>query len=159
MGEEVQTTSTEPELTRLYREEGARLWRAVFAYAGDREISSDAVAEAFAQYARRGERVRQPAAWIWRAAFKIAAGELQRRSRQGPMPRHMTYEVVDRVPVTEALARLSPRQRAAIVLHYYAGYSAAEIAQILAINPATVRVHMLQARRKLSSLLQEEDDV
>ena len=155
----MQTTDSEPELTHLYRKEGARLWRAVFAYCGDREIANDAVAEAFAQYARRGELVRKPAAWIWRAAFKIAGGELQRRSRHTPMPTQLAYEVVDRVPVTEALARLSSRQRATIVLHYYAGYSAAEIAQILAINPATVRVHMLQARRKLSSLLKEEDDV
>jgi len=128
----------DPYGTRAYppdREEGAKLWRAIFAFAGDREIASDAVAEAFAQYAPRAELVRQPAAWIWRAAFKIAAGELQRRPPQSPMPAQLTCETVDHVPVMEALARLGPRQRAAIVLHYYAGYSASEIAQISGDQP------------------------
>ncbi len=37
------------ELERVYREHGARLWRAVLAFTGDREVASDAVAEAFAQ--------------------------------------------------------------------------------------------------------------
>jgi len=36
---------------RLYREQGDRIWRALLGYAGDREIASDAEAEAFAQLA------------------------------------------------------------------------------------------------------------
>ena len=37
------------DLERLYQESGDRLWWALFAYAGDREIASDAAAEAFRQ--------------------------------------------------------------------------------------------------------------
>lgn len=69
------------EVERLYREQGQKLWWAVLAYAGDREVASDAVAEAFAQVLRRGAAVRSPDKWVWRAAFKIAAGELKRRSQ------------------------------------------------------------------------------
>ncbi len=58
----------------VYRQHGPRIWRAVFAYCRDREIASDALAEASAQLLRRGDRVRDPAAWAWRAAFRIAAG-------------------------------------------------------------------------------------
>jgi DNA-directed RNA polymerase specialized sigma24 family protein len=36
-------------LEQLYRDEGARLWRALVAFTGNREMASDAVAEAFAQ--------------------------------------------------------------------------------------------------------------
>jgi DNA-directed RNA polymerase specialized sigma24 family protein len=36
-------------LEQLYREDGARLWRALVAFSGDREVASDAVAEAFAR--------------------------------------------------------------------------------------------------------------
>ena len=46
MVRKVQTVQVESGLGRLYREEGARLWRAVFAYAGNRDVASDAVAEA-----------------------------------------------------------------------------------------------------------------
>lgn len=154
---EVQTTDIEQGLARLYREEGARLWRAVFVYAGDREIAGDAVAEAFAQYARRGDEVRSPAAWVWRAAFRIAAGELQRRSRLGEMP-ELTYEMPEPSPIFDALARLSPRQRACVILRYHAGYRTAEIASILGLRPATVRVHLLQARRRIRSMLEDDDE-
>ena len=153
----VQTTEPEQDLAMLYREEGARLWRAVFVYAGDREIAGDAVAEAFAQCARRGEEVRSPAAWVWRAAFRIAAGELQRRSRFGEMP-ELTYEMPEPSPIFQALARLSPRQRACVILRYHAGYRAAEIASILGLSPSTVRVHLLQARRRLRSMTEDDDE-
>ena len=52
-----------------YRENGARLWRSVLLYSGDREVASDAVAEAFAQAIHRGEQVRDPLAGVTRAAF------------------------------------------------------------------------------------------
>ena len=64
----------------LYRQDGDRLWRALLAYDGDPDVASDAVAEAYAQLLRRGGAVRDPQAWVWRAGFRIAAGELKRRS-------------------------------------------------------------------------------
>src|SRR5919107_4820207 len=60
-------------LERVYREHGARLWRAVFLASGSREIADDAVAEAFAQALRRGRAVRDPAAWVWRGGVRGAA--------------------------------------------------------------------------------------
>lgn len=45
-------------LERLYREDGERLWRAVFAYAGNRDVADDAVAEAFTQAIGRGDELR-----------------------------------------------------------------------------------------------------
>ena len=49
------TLEREQEVERLYRTEGGRLWRAVMAYCGDREIANDAVAESF----RAGDRARR----------------------------------------------------------------------------------------------------
>ena len=51
-------------------------------------------------------------------------------------------------------SRLSPNQRAALILHHYAGYSTREIGQILGCSAATVRVHLSQGRRRLRSLLE-----
>ena len=44
----------------MYRADAERLWRAIYAFAGDAEIASDAVAEAFAQVLNRGAAVRDP---------------------------------------------------------------------------------------------------
>src|SRR6476620_1008067 len=64
----------------VYRADAERLWRAIYAYAGDAEIASDAVAEAYAQVLHRGAAVRDPAAWTWRTAFRISAGALKARA-------------------------------------------------------------------------------
>jgi DNA-directed RNA polymerase specialized sigma24 family protein len=106
-------------IERLYRERGDRIWRGLLAFSGDPEVASDAVAEAFAQVLRRGDAVRDPERWVWRAAFRIAAGELkERRRRSGVAVRAGSYEMEEPArDLVLALGALSERQRAAVVLH------------------------------------------
>jgi len=72
----------------VYRQDGDRLWRALYAFAGDENVASDAVAEAFAQALRRGSAIRDVRAWVWRSAFQLAKGDLKRQSglSRGSMP-------------------------------------------------------------------------
>jgi RNA polymerase sigma-70 factor (ECF subfamily) len=56
-----------------------------------------------------------------------------------------------------ALAKLSEKQRAAVVLHHAAGYPAREIAEILGSTTAAVYVHLSRARRRLRELLRTDD--
>ena len=80
--------SARQDLEVLYREHGKRLWWALVAFSGDRDIASDVESEAFAQALRRGEAIKDTLAWIWKAAFRIAAGELkQRGDRRRRSPR------------------------------------------------------------------------
>jgi RNA polymerase sigma-70 factor (ECF subfamily) len=145
-------------LERVYEREGARLWRAVYLYATDREVASDAVAEAFAQALRRGSDLHSPERWVWRAAFKIAAGELKRRRNEGGSLTDARYEVADETAeLLVALPRLSPKQRASIILHYHAGYSLKEVADIIGSTPAAVGVHLHRGRKRLRELLGDED--
>jgi RNA polymerase sigma-70 factor (ECF subfamily) len=146
-------------LEALYRQDGGRLWRAVLMYAGDREVASDAVAEAFAQALRRGTAIRDPRRWVWRAAFRIAAGELKsRRRRWSALGVEEPYEQSD-LPLLlrEALARLSPKQRAAVVLHHYAGYPVRDVARIIGSTSSAVGVHLHRARDRLRRLLEDND--
>jgi RNA polymerase sigma factor (sigma-70 family) len=140
----------------LYRQHGDRLWRAVFGYAQDRAIADDAVAEAFTQALRRGDGLRDPAAWVWRVAFRVAAGELKERSRRRPMADSWIDDEHAPIDLLRALARLGPKQRAAIVLHHYAGYSTREVAEMIDSTPAAVRVALSVARRRLRSDLSRE---
>jgi RNA polymerase sigma-70 factor (ECF subfamily) len=150
------TEGTDSELERLYREHGARLFRALVAYTGDREVASDAVAEAFAQALGRGEAIRSPLAWVWRASFRIAAGDLKERGRRTTLAQEPAYEMPEAPrELLAALARLSPNQRAAMILRFYVGYPTREVAEILGSSAATVRVHISQGRRRLRTLLEE----
>jgi RNA polymerase sigma factor (sigma-70 family) len=146
------------ELEGVYRDHGARLWRALLGLTGDPEIASDALAEAFAQALPRGEAIREPVRWIWRAAFRIAQGELKERGRRGVVEREEAYEMEEpRVELIQALRRLSGRQRAAVVLHHLADYPVTEVAAMLGTTSSAVRVHLTRGRRRLRSLLGERD--
>ena len=156
---------TASELERLYREDGARVWRAVLLWSGDPHVASDAVAEAFAQALQRGEAIRSPAAWVWRVAFRIAAADLQRRRRLEPIddgaadaradPTAAGDDVLD---LMRALGMLTAKQRAAVVLHHYAGYSRTEVARIIDSTPSAVGVHLHRGRRRLRRALEVDDD-
>jgi RNA polymerase sigma-70 factor, ECF subfamily len=157
----IELVSVEDELEAVYRREGDRLWRSLFAFSGDRDVASDAVAEAFAQALRRGAALRDPARWIWRAAFRIAGGELKRRrrSRSGAAIDEAGEEadVGAFVDLVRAFQRLSPSQRASVLLFHYAGYPVREVAAILGSTPAAVRVHLSTGRRRLRALLEVDD--
>lgn len=140
---------------RAYREDGRRLWRAILALTGNADMTNDVVAEAFAQCLQRGDGVRSPSKWAWKAAFRIAAGQLKDWRRLTELEDVPFDPPEGAVELVWALQQLAPRQRAVVVLRYYGGYRPTEIADIIGIAPPTVRVHLMRGLRKLRGLLEE----
>jgi DNA-directed RNA polymerase specialized sigma24 family protein len=69
----------------IWRSDGPLLWRAVYAYAGGRrDVADDAVAEAFARAISRADHVRDPLAYLFRVAFRVASAEMARKSKEVP---------------------------------------------------------------------------
>lgn len=142
----------------LFREHADGVFRTMYAFSGGRRaLAEEATAEAFARAIAHDRGIRDPIAWIYRTAFRIAAAEL----------RHERREPVDVAPVDEvpvglgrligALRELSPNQRAAIVLRYEADLPVSEIATRMGANAATVRVHLHRGRNRLRELLGDEE--
>lgn len=145
-------------IEEVYRLHGRKLWRALVGFTSDPELASDALAEAFTQALARGDAIEDPERWIWRAAFRIAGGELKDRTRRLPATREPSLEVPDPLPhVIAALEHISPNQRLAVLLHDYADRPTDEIARILGSSRATVHVHLSQGRRRLRKLLEGHD--
>ena len=145
----------------VYAREAPRLWHALLVFTGDRNLASDAVAEAFAQLIARGDGVHDPAAWVWRAGFKIAGGELQRTNRT--LPTEDLFGIVQEpsgtgVDLMRALQQLPRRQRAVIVLHYLVDLPTPEVGRRLGMATPTVRVHLMKGRRRLRQLMETPDD-
>ena len=150
---------TESAVERIYREHGPRLWRSITAFAGDPDVASDAVAEAFAQALRRGAELRDPLAWIWRVAYRLAAGELQRRgSLRSELPEIPETADTRGFEMVEVLRDLPANQRAALILHYYADLPVSEVAALMGVAAATVRVHLHRGRRGLVKILEDDDE-
>ncbi len=142
----------------VYRQDGDRLWRSLYAFAGNAEVASDAVAEAFAQALRRGSAIRDVRSWVWRSAFRLAAGDLKRQSTlsHGPMPEGVTHDAHPDEQLLQAVQALTPQQRAVIVLHYYADCPVSEIARRTGMNPLAVRAHLSRGRKHLRVLLGDD---
>ncbi len=139
----------------VYRADAERLWRAIYAFAGDADIASDAVAEAYAQVLNRGAAVRDPASWTWRTAFRISAGAMKARAT-GEAVQASPVEHVDRYgdpDLLAALRQLPEAQRAAVILFYYADLPIRDIAARLGSNSLAVRANLSRGRGRLRQLL------
>jgi len=138
---------------RAYRDQGDRLYYALLAYTGDPEVAREAVAEAFSR-ALASTTIRDIVPWVWRVAFRVASQEQKHQRRTVEVPELGEETGPEPQDLLVALAKLSDRQRASIVLHYYAGYSLDEIAAILGTRKGTIGVHLHRARARLADLLE-----
>jgi len=147
---------------RLMRDHGAgmlRTARHVLGRYGGND-AEDAVQEAFIAALTTDALPRADVgAWLRAIAARKAldaARTRQRRSEDqlsdGPAPGPADLEVL---AVREALARLSARDRAVLVLVDLEGHSMAEAAEALGTTNVGTRLRAVRARRKLAMLLRE----
>lgn len=135
----------------------------VAAVTGDEGLAEDAAQEAFARaYQRWGRvgRLDRPDLWVARVASRIAIDQWRKRRREteldGTDPIHVPDDV-QRLWVQWQLERLSPMQRASILLHCWEGRPVAEVATLLGRSQATVRTHLLIGRRRFRGFVHEEE--
>ena len=91
---------------------------------------------------------------------------LHDRARRQRTRRRPTAELVDTSQVDHyadldlerAVARLHPRQRQAVDLHYFVGLDVATTAQVMGCAEGTVKATLHQARTRLRILLGEPDE-
>jgi RNA polymerase sigma-70 factor (ECF subfamily) len=142
------------ELEALYRLRLPEFRRAAAAIAGDRELGSDAVQEAFARAVRKRKSFRGSGAleaWVWRIVVN-AARDARRRRPALAEPHESSSN--GHAPVLP-LDLLTERQREIVFLHYYADLDYAAIAAALAISTGTVGATLNAARQTLRSALEE----
>jgi RNA polymerase sigma-70 factor (ECF subfamily) len=163
-------------LEALVRGHQVQAVRTAYLITRDRALAEDIVQAAFVRaYERVGqfdlERPFGP--WFLRIVVNDAIKAASRRERWIPLeagvgaeavladlladpnpgPAELAEVVDTRRAVWEALGRLPPTQRAAIVLRYYLGLSGAEMAEELACPPGTVKWRLHAARSRLRVLL------
>ena len=73
--------------------------------------------------------------------FRRKAAERKARERLGSDLGQSTPDISDAVAVRQLLAGLPRRQRAVLVLRYYADLSVREVAEVLDIPEGTVKTH------------------
>lgn len=139
------------------------LYRTALAILGNPAEAEDAVQDTFLRYLETRPQLRDSEhekAWLLRVIINAC------RSRLRAAKRHPLTELLDSYPahgleesaVVEAVLALPPRERAAVHLFYYEGYSTQEIAALTGQRPGTVRSHLSRARVRLRGILEGEND-
>jgi RNA polymerase sigma-70 factor (ECF subfamily) len=140
----------------LYEREYPSVYRTVRAMIFDSSLAEDLAQESFVRAYRSREKYRPtgpPGAWLHRIAVNVTISHLRREKLARIIaPRLLVgpgsggYERVEAKTLLErALARLSPKVRAAVVLHYFHGYTRDEVAKILGIPSGTVASRIAKA--------------
>ena len=133
----------------------------LYAYLGDLGEAQDVVQEAFCRaYTRwsKSNKYDDPVAWVRRVAWNLATSRLRVVARIARV-REPSDAVAalgpDRVALVAALRQLPERQRLAVVLHYLADLSVADVSAEMNAARGTVLSWLHRARQQLATLLEE----
>jgi RNA polymerase sigma-70 factor (ECF subfamily) len=153
------SASTGHDYERLFREDGPTLWRTIYAYSGgSRSVADDAVAEAFARALEHRDSIRDPVPWLYRTALRLAGADMKVAAGLAPLVRERATEDQPELGgLMNALGALSPKQRAAVVLHYHADLPIKEVSRLMGSSVAAVKVHLHRGRKRLRELLGAEE--
>ena len=146
--------------------------RTAYGIVGNSHLAEDVTQQVFVELftaIRRFDPERPFAPWLYRVVVNISLKELRRRDRRSlpleeaaadlpsldPLPDLVAEESEIRRSIWAAIQALSPKQRAAVVLRYYHGFSEAEMAVALGCRRGTVKSRLHSALRRLELLLRD----
>ena len=147
--------------------EAATLLAAARAITLDDAEAADIVQATFELALRHRASLRDPAAirgWLLtiqtREAFRLRR-RLSRFVRLDPIvdlgtPHATPPADADQIAVREALRSLTPKVRAAVVLHHMAGLPVAEVAEALGVSPNTVKTQLRTGLARLREVLGDD---
>src|SRR5438128_1742283 len=141
---------------QLYDQEFHSVFRSIRAVVLDTAAAEDLTQETFVRAYRARSRytpTAPPGAWLRRIGINLAISHLRRQklarflpARLYVAPDRRDYDRAEARDVVEkALAELSPKLRAAVVLHYYEGLTREEIAEVLGVPAGTVASRIAKA--------------
>jgi RNA polymerase sigma-70 factor (sigma-E family) len=131
---------SERSFVELYHECFGSMVRLAFVLTGSEALAEDLVQDVFVRVHAKWSRVREPQAYLKRAVVNSCRSAQRRQARDSRRPVERVEPSVELGgdELSDALARLPYRQRAAIVLRFYQGLPDAEVAAALDCRVGTV---------------------
>jgi RNA polymerase sigma factor (sigma-70 family) len=157
-------------VTRLVAERGDALTRYAYLISGSRDDASDLVQDALVKTfgrLRNGYSVANAEAYVRRAILNTYLDAGRRTSRWRRIAHLQAVPEVDeakdtsvdaQVDLRSQLMRLSPRERACLVLRYYEDLKVDDIAEELQISPGAVKRYLSDGLGRLAISLKSEED-
>ena len=156
---------------RVFYERTARpVWAYLSRMTGDARLADDLLQEAYYRFLRASvthENDAHRRNYLFRIATNLVR-DLRRRPRVDDVPMADGAKAIDRpdprsvdvatgaaqrVDLSRAMARLKPRERDLLWLAYAQGSSHQEIAEMLGLKTASIKLLLFRSRRRLAALL------
>jgi len=156
---------------RLFYDRTARpVWAYLSRMSGDRRLADDLLQETYYRFLRANVRHESDAHrrnYLFRIATNLvhdlrrrpqvddrrAADGVEALQQADPRSTNPADTAVRRLDLARSMARLKPRERDLLWLAYAQGSSHKEIAEVLGLKAASVKLLLFRARRRLASLL------
>ena len=139
------------------------VYRLAFVRTGSRSDSDDILQEVFLRYMKVWQKMKSEEhikATLIRITVNCSNSLLSSAWFKKTAPLDENISVTDNASSENALSevlKLPLKYRTVIHLHYYMGYSVAEIAELTKTNPSTVKTRLSRAREQLKKTLKEEE--
>ena len=157
-------------MTRLVTERGDALTRYAYLVSGNRDDASDLVQDALVKTfgrLRNGYSIASAEAYVRRAILNTYLDSGRRVSRWRKIAHQQAVPGIDeaktgetevRIDLEGQLAKLSPRERACIVLRYYDDLKVDDIAEWLGISPGAVKRYLSDGLAKMAVSLTTDQE-
>lgn len=154
---------TEAEFLPLFDRYHNMVYRMALTATRSRQDAEDIVQTVFLKLLSTNETTRpQPdceRAWLVRVTIN-ACRDLTRfllRQKTEPLDESIPFSTPEERGLFDAVLTLPTKYRVTVHLHYYEGYTLAEIGELLHISPSAVSMRLHRARQLLRSKLKEEE--
>jgi RNA polymerase sigma-70 factor, ECF subfamily len=153
----------------LIRVRSDRLYAIAHRILRDVDRAEDALQDALVIAWRDLRSLRDPDrldAWLQRLLINVCIGQATRERRRtanlrvlpidGPEAPDELLTIADRDLLERGFRRLTPDQRAILVLHHFLGYAPSEIAETLGVPAGTARSRLHHAHRAMRAALEAD---
>lgn len=148
------------QIEEAYDTYGTAVYRLAMTYLGRHADAEDITQEVFIKLFKKSPTFRDSEhekRWLLRVTANLCRDQLR-------SPRYNTVALEEDYPmndpelfgVADAIVRLPETYKAAIHLHYYEGYTIAEVAGILHLSTSAVKMRLKRGRELLKLELEEE---
>lgn len=148
-------------LRQFYRCYASEIYLYLYSLCKNRELAEDLMQEVFLKaLLSLSDAHTNMRAWLYKVARNTCLNELRRRNREmdeldenwGPSDDPILEHIIrheEKQELYQAMLKLPDRQREILELFYFSGMTVREIADILALTPANVRVLACRAKKQL----------